>query len=308
LGRELRVADWQRRPSLYRSSFALEEWDVLLDDGTMLPLVFKRLDWSALSPEARAAKPSFLYSPRREVEVYRQVLGAGTSGTAICYDSAADQAAGVYWLLLERVAGLGLCHVGEIGIWQDVAGWVGAMHARFQPGAEGLCERVSLIEYTPAFYAMWRTRARAFLRRSHPSAPATSARIDWLLKRHRIAVERLVELPRTLLHGEFYPSNLLIVADGGAMTARRICPIDWELAALGPGLMDLAALISGSWSEQQRDAIVTAYPGGADADDVLACRLQVAVQWLGWAPQWTPPREHEHDWFAEALELAERIT
>jgi hypothetical protein len=71
--------------------------------------------------------------------------------------------------------------------------------------------------------------------------------------------------------------------------------------------MDLAALISGRWSDRERNAIVAAYPG-VDDGNLLACRLQVAVQWLGWAPQWRPPKEHEHDWLAAALELAERLT
>jgi hypothetical protein len=28
--------------------------------------------------------------------------------------------------------------------------------------------------------------------------------------------------------------------------------------------------------------------------------LQLAVQWLGWSGQWSPPLEHRQDWFAEA--------
>ena len=37
------------------------------------------------------------------------------------------------------------------------------------------------------------------------------------------------------------------------------------------------------------------------------CRLQTALQWLGWAPDWSPPPEHTHDWLGEALNLAEQI-
>jgi hypothetical protein len=37
------------------------------------------------------------------------------------------------------------------------------------------------------------------------------------------------------------------------------------------------------------------------------CRLHIAIQWLGWAPNWSPPVENAHDWLNEALHLAEKI-
>jgi hypothetical protein len=37
------------------------------------------------------------------------------------------------------------------------------------------------------------------------------------------------------------------------------------------------------------------------------CRLHLAVQWLGWAPEWSPPPEHTQDWLGEALGLARKL-
>jgi len=37
-------------------------------------------------------------------------------------------------------------------------------------------------------------------------------------------------------------------------------------------------------------------------------RLHLALRWLGWSRDWTPPREHARDWWAEAKGAAERIT
>jgi hypothetical protein len=48
-------------------------------------------------------------------------------------------------------------------------------------------------------------------------------------------------------------------------------------------------------------------PGGSWDEwraDLDAARLLICVQWLGWAPGWTPPAEHRHDWLAEARQLA----
>jgi thiamine kinase-like enzyme len=121
-----------------------------------------------------------------------------------------------------------------------------------------------------------------------------------------------VALPVTFIHGEFYASNVL-VDDGGT----RVCPVDWEMAALGPGLIDLAALTAGRWTEPEREALVLAYmtalaprrgwpPPRAEFLAALACcRLHLALQWLGWSERWSPPAEHAHDWLHEALALAD---
>ena len=91
-----------------------------------------------------------------------------------------------------------------------------------------------------------------------------------------------------------------------------MAPVDWELAAVGPGLTDLAALVSG-WPPPDRAALVAAYgsePGvpAFTARDLDFARLQVAIQWLGWAPPaWQPPEEKRHDWLGEAIELAEGL-
>ena len=113
-------------------------------------------------------------------------------------------------------------------------------------------------------------------------------------------------MPRTLVHGEFHPSNVLVGSE-------RIWAVDWETAGVAPGLVDLAALTAG-WGEAERRAISEAYrdevgaPAGFAVDgDLACCRLHVAVKWLGWSPTWTPPREHRHDWVAEAASAVDEL-
>ena len=91
--------------------------------------------------------------------------------------------------------------------------------------------------------------------------------------------------------------------------------MDWETAALGPGLMDLAALTSGAWTDEERTEMSAAYHeallahGGSTPsfrDLLLAlddCRLHLAIRWLGWAEDWSPPAENAHDWLGEAMAL-----
>jgi thiamine kinase-like enzyme len=93
----------------------------------------------------------------------------------------------------------------------------------------------------------------------------------------------------------------------------RIAPVDWEMAAIGPGLVDVAALTAG-WGPEQRRELVDAYRDeiGGDTEtgmeEALACsRLHLAMQWLGWSPGWSPPPEHRRDWLGEALRAAEEL-
>jgi aminoglycoside phosphotransferase (APT) family kinase protein len=141
--------------------------------------------------------------------------------------------------------------------------------------------------------------------------------VDWLAERYDRVVEHLMALPVTIIHGEFYASNVLV--QERAREPLRVCPVDWEMAAVGPGLMDLAALIAGGWSEEEKRALALAYrkalmPGDSwpPAPDAFLtaleyCRLHVAVQWLGWFGQRRPYSAHAQDWLGEALRLAEKL-
>src|SRR5439155_22320281 len=77
-----RIRGLVRRPCPYRSSFALEELEVALEDGGTLELMFKDLGQDALSERARKVKPLFLHDPLREIEAYRSLLAPAALVTA----------------------------------------------------------------------------------------------------------------------------------------------------------------------------------------------------------------------------------
>jgi aminoglycoside phosphotransferase (APT) family kinase protein len=122
-------------------------------------------------------------------------------------------------------------------------------------------------------------------------------------------------MPQTLVHGDFYSSNVLVQRAWGPT---RICPIDWEMAGVGPALLDLAALTSGAWTERQRRRLARAYfehssqqPRWTSFEDFLVrldyCQLHIATQWLGWAAGWNPPIRHAQDWLSVATQTAQRL-
>jgi aminoglycoside phosphotransferase (APT) family kinase protein len=148
-------------------------------------------------------------------------------------------------LLLEWVEGTPLWQSGDLADWEAAARWLARLHAL--PIA-GLLPR-----------ALFRAPEEVL---RHPAAA------------------RLAALPAMPVHGEFYPSNVLV-------SAGRIRPLDFETFGLGAGVIDLAALTAGDWPGDEPARIEAAYlaalparlrpPPGALADARVLVELQCAA-------------------------------
>jgi hypothetical protein len=308
------VTGLARAPYAYAPSFSLEEVDARLADGRRLHLVLKDLSWDRLLDDARRTKPRFLYEPRRCVATYEAVL-SGTGLGVQCYGSVADEGAGRYSLLLEKVPGMELWQIGELATWEAVARWLARFHLRFAGRADELGGRnPHLLRYGPDLFRLWPGRALAALAARPGAGRDQQARLAAMVSGYDRVVEMLAAIPPSFVHGELYPSNVLVAADGPEV---EVWPVDWEMAGIGPPLLDLAALTSG-WEPADQGLLVRAYVDElglgpwrwdeAELGTLLdGCRLHYALQWLGWSPEWSAPAEHAHDWVAEALELGERL-
>jgi aminoglycoside phosphotransferase (APT) family kinase protein len=310
-GRPPAVAVMMRR-SNYATSASVINVHVTLAEGQRLRMVYKRTDPEARLPAARGIKPSFLHDADREIWVYEAVLARDGCHAPGLYASG-GQNGGSRWLLLERVDGIELSQVGDRRVWREVAAWLARMHATHEPGLTELDTAAVVRWYEPAFHLRWADRARRFLANSPAEHGGLLSRLAPLWPRYGVVAERLAALPRTIVHGDFNASNILISRQGEAVEVRAV---DWEMTGVGPGLIDLAALVSGGWAEAERASMVAAYRHALGdsalarlGDDEFAealdwCRLALAVQWLGWSPDWSPPPRHRHHWGPEALELA----
>ena len=314
-GRDVNLARFERQPFAYQTSAVIERVEVELDDGTRLALLVKDVSRAGLHHTASKTKPDFLHDPRREVEVYRRILPDGPPGTARYYATLSDAEEDRCWLLLEHVDGRELYQIGELPLWQAAARWLARLHCHWLHRVEELRERAPLLEYNGDLYRLWLSRALEFQSRRSERESAIWQRLS---NGYGRIIEQLSALAPTFIHGEFYASNVLVST--AAMFDRvRVCPVDWEMAAIGPGLMDVAALTAGNWSDDNRRLLLAAYRdgiaecGGPQSSlvelehNLDVCRLHVAMQWLGWSADWTPPTEHSHDWLAEAIGLVERI-
>ncbi len=312
-GRRRSIVRLETRRCPYTSSFPVEELDVQFADGLALQLVMKDLSPEALPDAARRARPGFLYDARREIEVYRWILPHAPAGTATWYGAFTSSARRRYWLFLERVSGLELRHVGAFSIWERAARWIARFHGSFAPHAIArLLPSSRLLVYDETYYWRWLERARQFM----GSRPAMRKVIERIAAGYDPIVRRLLAMPQTLIHGEFYPCNVVVSRAGRQV---RVCPVDWEMAAFAPALMDLAAFTTG-WNSSAQNRLVRAYHAGtvggrkkstslpeSFSSDLDCCRLHLAVRMLGWSKAWRPPPQHAYNWLDEATRIADRL-
>jgi Phosphotransferase enzyme family len=288
LGGSVSIA--RRRPSAYRSTAPIAEVDAVFRGGRVQTLIVKDLSRGAPTERARRARPAFLVDPRREIVVYRDVLAHSKLGTPRLYAWVEDALRERYWLVIEKVAAVELYQLGELDAWRRVLRWLAGLHSTFA----GRDLPSSLIRYDAPFLGLWLGRARR-----HGDLAG--------LELFPGVVAHLASLPPTFVHGELYASNVLVASE-------RVCPIDWEMAGSGPGVLDVAAITMG-WEEEARNALVEEYRAAlrpirdrVSFDRDLDCaRFYLAVQWLGWEPGWSPPPDHRRDFAAELDELAGRV-
>jgi hypothetical protein len=255
-----------QRPFAYATSWPIEEVVVQQPGGESLTVLVKRL-------EGAVQKPAGFLDPAREAVAYRLVGDRGIP-TPRCY------ASGPGWLVLEAMPGTPLWQSGDVQDWCRAARWAAELHQQF---ATDPPPREHLLVHD----------------RRHFQTIVARAGVDGdLASAAGRAAEIVTALPVTLVHGELYPANLLVDRE-------HVVAVDWEMAAVGSGVIDLAALTTG-FDPDRAAAVVDAY-GGCPARDLAAARLLLALQWLGWGPDWQPPAEHRRDWLAEARIAAEAV-
>lgn len=235
----------------------------------------------------------------REAIVYGEVLAPLEVSRPRFYGSYLNPETGQTWVFLEYLDGATrLTKSPDPAALPGAAGWLGAFQARAEARLQSGF-RPALGNYDQQYFTGWLERAQRFLNR--PGGP-----LAWLEQAgtcYRKAIEVLLEEPATVVHGEFYPKNILW-GNGAA------APVDWESTVVGKGEIDLAALLEG-WNEAVIERCLSAYtrarwPGGAPpsfARALAAARFYLAFRWLGDRPEWTQGEEAE-DRMATLRQLA----
>jgi hypothetical protein len=191
--------------------------------------------------QPRAAGRAGLAHPGvREAGLYRALSTQLPMATPALI--AADSAGS--WLVLEAVEAEPAGEPWSAAELGEAIDLLASLHERFWGLAEDLSAypwlaRPLTLDYEIHVYAAAQALGR-IVRFEQPAVIAQSARVlstlGQLISQAEQVVQPLRALPFTLLHGDFWQHNLLRDEDGDPIV------LDWQLAAIGPGVLDLMVL------------------------------------------------------------------
>lgn len=285
----------ERTPNPHASTFPSEVVTCRIGDGELVRLLCK---YGGHEHAAFGHRGGVAY----EADVYRCVLAAATLPVPRFYGAAATGPAGEVWLAVAYVTeAQRLNDSRDLSLWERAAAWSGRFHAEHEKRGQDPSFSF-LIDYDGAYYAGW-------ARRTVEYAATMDLNLPWLAdlcRRAEAVLCELLDAPRAVIHGEYYPRNIL-AKDG------TIYPVDWESAARAPGEIDLATLTD-RCSPDVVDRCEAAYrvarwPGGAPQGftrTLDVARLYVHLRWLGAT---AGPKFRRRLWrFGEVRALGERLS
>jgi hypothetical protein len=253
-GARAAVAGIERERSDHSSSYPSDVVTVRLAGGEEFRLFVKDFGSSEFPKDEPGRQRD------RELRVYRDLLAGAGLGTAAYHGSVWDESQGRFWLLLEFVSGPPLAYC-EFEHWVAAAGWLGRLHGHFarRPGCLRGCD--FLLRHDASFF--WSKARRAREAVAEVAAPLAD-RLGGVLGRYGRCVELMAGLPPTLVHGAYKPRHVLVDL---RPHPPRLCPVDWELAAVGSAFYDLAFLAYG-FEPPSLDRLLDAYRQEALAQGV----------------------------------------
>jgi thiamine kinase-like enzyme len=260
----------RREQSLHATSFPCEIVRCQFEDGNKLALFCKYESGDGSCSHGQRGGVAY------EIQVYRQVLQPSQVSAPTFYGSYADRRADSTWLVLEYLKRS--TAVGKLStrVMRAAASWIGRFHAIHEARLATSPVRF-LTTYDAKYYRGWGRRTVQFAGRWRREFPW----LDVLCGRWEEDFASLAARQPTIIHGEYYPHNILFQRG-------VIRPVDWETAAIAVGEIDLATLIEG-WPRKITRLLEVEYrrarwPNGSPADferTVDLARVYVQLRWLG---------------------------
>lgn len=283
------------RNSFYESStFPVEIVTCKTADGKNISLFCKYL--GGMGPNNYGHRGGVEY----EAKVYSRILNK-TSISKIkyfgqCKISDTDDA-----LLVLEYIGETLClhYSADLDAWEKAAEWAGKFHNYFDGKAPAFVK-----VYNKEYYYIWLERFKKLTYKHQEN----NYWLKGLLKYFEDHIEILIAGNQTIIHGEYYPKNILL-KEG------IIYPVDWESAAIAPGEIDLASLIEGLGKEIIENTKTVykkaRWPLGIISDDEFEKRLLMArIYFHFW---WWPENSdalnlNESEEFLQLYQLSKEVS
>jgi aminoglycoside phosphotransferase (APT) family kinase protein len=185
------------------------------------------------------------------------------------------------------------------------ARWIGGLHERSSAWrSDKVPGRAGVFEYDEEYFAGWAQRTLRF-------TESLVGEYPWLPEVSELFMRDAHELADkgnyVLVHGEYYPANILVRDD-------EVIPVDWQSAAFGPGMVDLASLTEGwgrgalvkealraYWAERKCDRFPAAFQR-----QLQLARVYWPLRWLGDEP-WATLHPRRKWYFAHLYEEARQL-
>jgi aminoglycoside phosphotransferase (APT) family kinase protein len=297
------IAGVDRKRSPFIGSYDCEHLVVELTDGTSRRFFLKDFGRSRQTKDERARRRD------RERRVYRDLLAGAELGTPAYVGSIWDDTRGRYWLLLELVEAE-VVKETDIRYGVHAAAWLARMQAHFRRHADRLEAADFLIRHDAAYFS---GKAAAARRDVAAIEPSCVGRLEDALADYGRIIDVLTSQPQSLVHGGYIPWHLIV--DERCEPA-RVCVIDWELAARGGTLHDLAYFADGAAPAIEQTLLDTYRRAAAEhgvavpdhAEHVMACvRLHRVIDWLSRAVEKSFPASKTASLVSDLARAAARL-
>jgi hypothetical protein len=253
-GPDASIADLRSVPSPSATSYAARVVTVRLSDGATLRMFLKDFGSSRLFKEGAGDRRA------RELHVYRDLLRDAELDIPAYYGAVWGQEHERFWMVVEFVDGVPVADC-EFDSWPAATAWLARMQGLYARDPERFQRSPLLIRHDADFFASRAERALSSARRI--SARATR-RLRRILCGYDDLVALMADQPSTFVHGSYRPENVLIDEPS---RPSRVCVVDWELAAIGAPLYDLARLCDG-YRGARLERLLDAYAREAPAHGV----------------------------------------
>ena len=305
-GRSVRIRKLEREASR-SSTFKTERFRVTLDEGDeRLSVYFKDLHPEHQVTDAWALRRTDRLPSAREVQMYQSVLSPERFGTLAYYGSRWEPERGHCWLFIEDGGQRMLQSERDLTPWASACRWVAGFHAATKDVAPE--QTAFLPVYDESYYRRAAEQVGRLIARVDA---ATGAVLQRGLDHFTANIEWLSALPRSVIHGQYFGKNIMLRPEEAE---HPVAVIDWETAAVGPGVFDLASISSGKWTADQREAMWLAYAAEyqqatgvpleweAFRRELVAVAVFHALEWLVWWSQHPVPKR-----FPKFLHELERL-
>ncbi|HEX7059677.1 MAG TPA: aminoglycoside phosphotransferase family protein [Solirubrobacterales bacterium] len=299
------VADLRSAPSPSATSYAARVVTVRLTDGGTLRMFLKDFGSSRLFKEDASDRRA------RELHVYRDLLPNGELDIPAYYGAVWGQEHRCFWMVVEFVAGVPIADC-EFDSWPEAVTWLARMQGLYARDPDRFERSRFLIRHDTDFFASRAERALSSARRM---SGRSMRRLRRILSGYDDLVALMAAQPTTFVHGSYRPENVLLDAPS---RPSRVCVVDWELAAIGAPLYDLARFCDG-YRGARLDRLLDSYGREAAAHgvsvpdrertvEVLDCfSLHRVVNAIGHAHEKGRTRRQVSDWLGYGETVRARL-